>query len=126
MEAYKPWILFTLAVLLDTLGTVLFKHGTNHLPESSKTGWRAHWENILGALGRIEISLGVMVYIVEYIIWMGFLSTTPLSTAYPMSSITIVLILMASSLFLGEKVGKNRWIGALLIISGMFLVGGEV
>lgn len=126
MVAYKPWILFTLAVLLDTLGTVLFKHGTNHLPESKKSGWHAHWENISGALGRIEITLGLMVYIVEYIIWMGFLSTTPLSTAYPMSSITIVLILMASSLFLGEKVGKYRWLGAVLIIGGMFLVGGEV
>ena len=122
---YKPWILFISAVSLDTLGTVLFKHGTNKLLESEKHGWRGHVENILGALKRKEISLGVLVYIVEYIIWIGFLSTMPLSTAYPLSSVTIVLILLASNLFLGEKIGRNRCLGAVLIISGMFLVGSK-
>ena len=120
----KPWILFATAVLLDTLGTVLFKHGSNKLAESTQLGWRGHVENILGALKRKEITLGVVVYILEYIVWIGFLSTTPLSAAYPLSSVTIVLILLASWLFLGEKIGKNRWLGALFIISGMFLVGG--
>lgn len=122
----KPWILFVTAVSLDTLGTVLFKHGSNQLPESKKIGWRGHVDNILGALKRKEITLGVLVYIVEYIIWIGFLSTMPLSTAYPLSSVTIVLILLASWLFLGEKIGKNRWLGAFLIIGGMFLVGGQL
>lgn len=123
---YKPWILFICAVTLDTLGTVLFKHGTNKLLESKQHGWRGHVENILGALKRKEISLGVLVYIIEYIIWIGFLSTMPLSTAYPLSSVTIVLILLASKLFLGEKIGRNRCLGAALIISGMFLVGSKV
>ncbi len=121
----KPWILFVVAVSLDTFGTVLFKHGSNQLPESKQVGWRGHIENILGALKRKEIALGVLVYIVEYIIWISFLSTMPLSAAYPLSSVTIVMILLASWLFLGEKIGKNRWLGAVLIISGMFLVGGK-
>ena len=121
----KPWILFVVAVSLDTFGTVLFKHGSNQLPESKQVGWRGHIENILGALQRKEIALGVLVYIVEYIIWISFLSTMPLSAAYPLSSVTIVMILLASWLFLGEKIGKNRWLGAVLIISGMFLVGGK-
>ncbi len=122
----KPWILFVMAVSLETLGTVLFKHGTNKLPESVHRGWQGHLSNIINALKRKEIALGVFVYIIEYIIWIGFLSTMPLSAAYPLSSITIVLILLASSLFLGEKVGKHRWLGAALIIGGLFLIGGEV
>lgn len=123
---YKSWFLFIAAVSLDTLGTVLFKYGSNKLTESTRPGWEGHLENILGSLKRKEIALGVLVYIIEYIIWIGFLSTMPLSKAYPLSSVTIVLILLASSIFLGEKVGKNRWLGALLIIGGLFLVGGEV
>lgn len=124
IETLKPWILFTAAVSLDTLATVLFKHGSNKRVESSKLGWRGHIDNILGALKRIEITLGVLIYIVEYIVWIGFISTMPLSTAYPLSSVTIVLILLASWLLLGEKIGKNRLLGAALIISGMLLVGG--
>lgn len=123
--AYKPWLLFIVAVLLDTLGTTLFKHGTNQLIDSTKMGWQGHLDNILGALKRKEITAGVVVYIIEYIVWIGFLSTTPLSIAYPLSSITIVLILLASRFFIGEKVGKNRWLGGLLIITGMCLVGGQ-
>ena len=125
MTMYKPWLLFVVAVLLDTLGTTLFKHGTNQLKESTKSGWQGHFDNIMAALKRKEITAGVIIYIVEYIVWIGFLSTTPLSVAYPLSSVTIVLILLASSLFLGEKVGKNRWLGGLLIIAGMCLVGGQ-
>ncbi len=122
---YKPWLLFIAAVLLDTLGTTLFKHGTNQLTESTKAGWYGHFDNILAALKRKEITAGVIVYIVEYIVWIGFLSTTPLSIAYPLSSVTIVLILLASTFFLGEKVSKNRWLGGLLIITGMCLVGAQ-
>lgn len=125
MTIYKPWLLFIAAVLLDTLGTTLFKHGTNQLTASTKTGCQGHLDNIIAALKRKEITIGVIVYIVEYIVWIGFLSTTPLSIAYPLSSITIVLILLASTFFLGEKVGKNRWLGGLLIIAGMCLAGGQ-
>ena len=125
LTIYKPWLLFIVAVLLDTLGTTLFKHGTNQLKPSNKAGWHGHFDNILAALKRKEITAGVTVYIVEYIVWIGFLSTTPLSIAYPLSSVTIVLILLASTFFLGEKVSKNRWLGGLLIITGMCLVGGQ-
>lgn len=122
---YKPWFLFVVAVLLDTLGTTLFKYGTNQLIESTRSGWRGHIDNILAALKRKEIVGGVLVYIIEYVIWIGVLSTMPLSIAFPLSSVTIVLILLSSVFFLGEKVGKNRWLGGLLIITGMCLLGGQ-
>lgn len=123
---YKSLLLFTLAVSLDTFAAVLFKHGSNQLPESNKLGWQGHLENVLGAIKRKEITLGVLIYIVEYIVWIGFLSTMPLSMAYPLSSVTVVMILLASKLCLGEQVGKYRWLGAALIIGGMFLVGSEI
>ena len=125
METLKPWVLLTIAVLLDTLGTVLFKHGSNQAAVEHQHGWRGHVENIIGAIKRKEISLGVLVYIAEYIVWLAFLSTTALSVAYPLSSVNNILILVASAIFLGEKVGKRRWFGAVLIICGIFLVGGE-
>lgn len=125
MTMYKPWLLFIVAVLLDTLGTTLFKHGTNQLKESTKAGWQGHFDNILAALKRKEITAGIIIYTIEYVVWIGFISTTPLSIAYPLSSVTIVLILLASTFFLGERVSKNRWLGGMLIIAGMCLVGGQ-
>ena len=113
-------------MLLDTLGSVLFKHGTNQLPEPAHSGWRGHIEAIFGALKRKEIAFGVLVYIVEAIVWLGFLSTTALSIASPLGSVNNILVLIASALFLKETVGKRRWLGALLIVIGIFLVGSEM
>lgn len=125
MQTLKPWLLLTFSVLLDSTGSVLFKHGTNQLTVTSKPGWRGHLDSIVGALKRKEIALGVLVYSAEYIVWLAFLSTMALSIAYPLSSLNVILILVASAVFLGEKVGMRRWLGAALIIGGIFLVGGE-
>ncbi|MEO8419039.1 MAG: EamA family transporter [Methylophilaceae bacterium] len=125
MQTLKPWLLLTFSVLLDSAGTVLFKHGTNQLAVTSKTGWRGHLDSVVSALKRREIALGVLLYIAEYLVWLAFLSTTLLSIAFPLSSLNVILILVASAIFLGEKVGMRRWLGAALIIGGIFLVGGE-
>ncbi len=125
MQTLKPWLLLTFSVLLDSAGTVLFKHGTNQLTATSKTGWRGHLDSVVSALKRREIALGVLLYIAEYIVWLAFLSTTLLSIAFPLSSLNVILIMVASTIFLGEKVGMRRWLGAALIIGGIFLVGGE-
>lgn len=125
MQTLKPWLLLIISVLLDSTGTVLFKYGTNQLAATSKPGWRGHLDSVVSALKRREIALGVLVYIAEYIVWLAFLSTTMLSIAFPLSSLNVILILVASALFLGEKVGMRRWLGAALIIGGIFLAGGE-
>lgn len=119
----KAWVLFVVAVLLDTLGTTLFKMGANNIEESLKDGWLAHWENILQTLKRKEILWGLLVYVIEFILWVSFLSTVDLSKAFPMSSITIVLILLVSRIYLQEDVNHKRWFGAALIIAGMTLLG---
>lgn len=121
--------LFGAAVVLDTLGTTLFKLGAR--PASSPTPvnglliavlpsqWTLpHW------CPRWQILLGLAVYALEYVLWLTYLSHSPLSQAFPMYSLTIVLILLVSKLFLNESVGLNRWCGAMLIIAGVWLCGG--
>ena len=58
------------------------------------------------------------------LVWLTALSRFEISFAAPvMSSLYFVFLLAASALFLGESVGPNRWIGTLLIVAGMLLVG---
>ena len=58
------------------------------------------------------------------LVWLTALSRFEISLAAPIiSSLYFVFLLAASALVLGEAVGTNRWIGTLLIIAGMFLVG---
>ncbi len=121
----KTYMLFMRAVLLDTLGNILFKVGANKIEDSVKAGWLGHWENVLLTVRRKEILLGLIVYVFEYIIWISFLSTAQLSKAFPMYSLTIVLILLVSYFYLNEQVSKKRWFGAVLILVGVTLLGSN-
>ena len=124
MNTIKPWILLVIALFLDTAGATLFKHGMNQLPQNEASGWRGHWWMIAHALRRKEIALGVTVYVFESIAWLGVLSYTALSVAFPLFSANNILILLTSYFFLGERVGRARWLGSALIVMGIFLVGG--
>jgi drug/metabolite transporter (DMT)-like permease len=58
------------------------------------------------------------------LVWLTALSRFEISFAAPvMASLYFAFLLAASALVLGESVGPNRWIGTLLIVAGMFLVG---
>jgi drug/metabolite transporter (DMT)-like permease len=118
--------LFATAVLLDTLGTTLFKLGANRsalLRTTPAVGF--DWHTVRSFFIHWQIPLGLAVYVVEYVIWIAYLSSSSLSRAFPMYSITIVLILIVSRFFLKEQIGKNRWLGAALIVAGVLMLGGN-
>jgi drug/metabolite transporter (DMT)-like permease len=122
----KSFMLFAVAIALEVVATVLFKKGTNRLANSMRQGWLSHLDNILNALKTKEIALGVFLYAIEYVFWIAFLASVDISKAFPLSSVQIVLILLASRLMLKERVNAYRWLGATLIVVGIYLVGGNI
>lgn len=119
----EPWLLLVSAILLDTLGSVLFKHGVNRLPDVRREGWRGCMEVLVGALGRKEIILGLAVYVLESVAWIATLSYLPLGLAFSLFSLNNVTILLASRLLLDERISRRRWLGVCIIIVGIVLVG---
>ena len=111
------------AITLEVVATVLFKKGTSRLANSLRKGWLSHLDNIINALKTKEIALGIFLYIIEYVLWIAFLASVEISKAFPLSSIQIVLILLASKFILKERITQRRWIGGLLIMIGIYLVG---
>lgn len=114
--------LFVAAVLLDTLGTTLFKLGAMQPATTVATSPMAL---LRSCLTRWHVPAGLLVYVVEYVIWITYLSASSLSQAFPMYSITIVLIMLVSRLALNEQIGMKRWLGALLIVAGVGLLGSN-
>ena len=125
IESLKPWLLLVTAICLDSLGSVLFKHGVNQLPEATRPGWRGHLDTVTGALGRKEIALGLAVYVLESITWLATLSYLDLGLAFALFSANNILILAASRVFLGETISRRRWLGVAIIILGILLVGHD-
>lgn len=65
---------------------------------------------------------GFILYLGSSLFWLMVLSRVPLSFAYPFTSISYVLILFFSSMLFGEKIVPIRWLGATVIILGLYLV----
>jgi drug/metabolite transporter (DMT)-like permease len=122
----KSLMLFVSAITLEVMATVLFKKGTSRLANSLRKGWLSHFDNIMNALRTKEIALGIFLYAIEYVLWIAFLAAIDISKAFPLSSVQIVLILLASRIILKEHINQYRWLGATLIIAGIYFVGGNI
>ncbi len=123
---FKSLMLFMSAITLEVVATVLFKKGTGRLANSIRKGWLSHLDNIINALRTKEIALGIFLYAIEYVLWIAFLASVDISKAFPLSSVQIVLILLASRFILKEQINQYRWLGATFIVLGIYLVGGNI
>jgi undecaprenyl phosphate-alpha-L-ara4N flippase subunit ArnE len=120
----KSVSLFCISMVFYTLGNILFKKGMNSFLTSSHTGWRGHWAGVKQVLTSKLIMLGLVIFVLEAIVWLAFLSITPLNIAAPLSSANNIFILLASAWFLKERISRKRWLGVALIITGILFVGG--
>jgi drug/metabolite transporter (DMT)-like permease len=71
------------------------------------------------------ISFGIMILIVEKVIYSEALLFLDVGAAYAISSLNLISITFMSRYLLREKVTKMRWIGVFLIFIGAGLVAAR-
>ena len=111
------------SIVLATAGQVTLKAGMNRV---GRIGGIDAGE-ILPLLGRMlttwQVPVGLSLFGLSAVFWLVTLSRVPLSTAYPVVSLSYVLILGFGYLVLHERPHPLVWVGALLIMSGIALIG---
>jgi len=121
---YGIHVLLLLVVAAMTCANqLLLKAGVSQGPPISVS-----FEGLLVLIRRIFttplILAGYVLGGLTNLFWLTALSRFEISFAAPVvTSLYFVFLLAASALVLGESVGSNRWLGTLLIVAGMFLVG---
>lgn len=101
-----------IGVLLVVISTVVEGFGQICLKKSSMDlQRRALW-----------IGLGVAVLIVEVLLYSGALRFLAVSTAFPITSLSFVMVALLSRWLLGEEVAGGRWLGVGLILIGTSLI----
>lgn len=68
------------------------------------------------------VILGLIFYALSAVLWLIILSRKDLSFAYPLVSLGYVLVLFLSAVIFKEHVGFMRWIGAVVIMLGIFII----
>lgn len=105
------------SVLLGATGQVLMKWGVSAvLPPGSAlwtwTGFKAYW----------PVIAGIGSYGLSSIFWLLALKRFPLSTAYPMVSLSYILVMVLSFFLFQETLSVQKWCGAVLISAGVLVI----
>lgn len=117
----KIFALIVLNDLGDTLAQLIMKKGLVRTGISSVT-----LANIADFAARNASSflvwLGVLVYILNFFIWIVILYKIDLSVAMPVGSFCYIFVPITAMFFLHENVGFLRWAGIVLIVLGIHFV----
>ena len=75
-----------------------------------------------GALGIRWLWLGVALMVVSFLALLAMLSVENVSFVIPLTALSYVIGALGGTFFLGERVDPQRWIGVLLVCTGVALV----
>ncbi len=115
----NPVVFLLAAVCLGTLGQFLMKSGMNQVGGIDRLTLAA----LVRTFSNPFVFFGFASYGVSSVCYLMALSKLDLSAAYPMVGVGYVLVMLVSWLVLRESVSPLRWLGTLLIVAGVWLVG---
>jgi multidrug transporter EmrE-like cation transporter len=108
------------AVAFSAAGQLFLKSGAHHLAGLGGV------EFLLAAIRDIRTLSGLAAWIASTLCWLYVLRVTPLSRAYLLSSLTYVLIPVASVYLFGDQIRRLHAVGMVLILAGVAcLIAGD-
>ena len=124
MKDIYAWAAIGLIVLTSSTGDVLLSHSMKRVGDVGEL-WKRR--GVLAVLGRVlrtpTFALGLMAMGIAFYSLLFGLSWGNLSLVVPASaSLTFVANAVAARIFLHERVGRRRWIAAVLVAGGVVLM----
>jgi drug/metabolite transporter (DMT)-like permease len=77
------------------------------------------------ALGSGWLWMAITCYIGAFLAWMTILRKSRLSAAFANSAVIFILVMLASWLIFGERIGGIQLLGAGIIMAGILLIGSD-
>ena len=109
----KTVVLILGAVAFSAMGQLFLKSGARQLDGLGRL------EFLLAAARDMRVLSGLAAWAASTLCWLYVLRVAPLSRAYGLTSLTYVLIPLASVYVFGEQVRRLHAVGTVLIIMGV-------
>jgi drug/metabolite transporter (DMT)-like permease len=124
MRELYAWAAVALIILASTTGDVLLSYSMKRVGDVGELWKRSGTLSVIGRiLATPTFALGLMAMGVAFYSLLFGLSWGNLSLVVPASaSLTFVANAVAARIFLHERVGRRRWIAALLVAGGVVLM----
>ena len=119
-ELTRPHAMLALAILFAVISQLLFKSGVGSIGQVTLTRNTLPAE-IWKLATSPQIVVGMALYSVGFLAWLGAMSRFGLSYVYPFTSMNYVLVLLFSWIVFNEPLSPIRWLGVAVIISGIFI-----
>jgi drug/metabolite transporter (DMT)-like permease len=107
------------SIFLSASGQLALKHGTKGVGPVAAGDLAGRLPEILG---NPFILLGFALYGLGAVLWVSAISELDLSFAYPLVSLSFVLVVAASVLLFKEQPRANHLIGCAVIIIGIWIL----
>ncbi len=108
------WLLLLLVSALTCAGQLCQKQAARH--------WHPQLTIIRNILMLRWMLTAVFLLVLAMVLWLRLLQYLPLSVAYPMLSLNLVLVTFSARIFFAETTSLRHWIGIFCVISGIFLI----
>ncbi len=107
------YILIVLFLIIATLLQILFKGIA--LSPSGKSYLALAFDPML--------YVGGCLFGLQAVVWLAVLRRMPLSTAYPITSLTVITLLISAVVVYGETITTGNLIGSIVIMAGIAVIG---
>ena len=119
-----PLVMIFVNVILGSIGQISLRYGASRLGNlHSEQGIIGSLAGALRGMFTPYVFFGLALYALSAVIWIFVLNQVKLSFAYPMISLSYVLVVVFSALLLHEKVSMVTIAGLVLISVGVSLIG---
>jgi drug/metabolite transporter (DMT)-like permease len=115
----RKYLVLAAMVVLGSLGDVLLKRGMSELGPIPLHDWL----HAVTALFNPWVAAGVVLLIGFFAAYSSALSWADLTYVMPATSLGYVFIALLSIFLLRENVSLTRWLGIILISSGVAVIG---
>ncbi len=110
----KTWAigLVFMATLITSTAQILYKMGADRLSL-----------DVFSVLTNVPLFLGILLYLVAATVLLLALKHGELSVLYPIVATSYIWVSLLSSRFFGEVINIYKWIGIIIIVIGVVLIG---
>jgi multidrug transporter EmrE-like cation transporter len=127
-QAPRPAGLVSIVLLLVSLGFAIagqltLKSAMTQIGRIGSAEVQAAGQTVSRAIREPRLWAGLALFGISSIFWLVVLSRVPLSVAYPFVGVSYIIIVLLSRYVLHEQVPLMRWLGVVIVATGIAIIG---
>ncbi len=111
-----------ISIFFAAMGQIVMKSGMSQVGEIGSVGQFFNLGTLFHIFTNPRVLIGIFLYAMALVLWLGALSTLNVSFMYPLMSLAYVVTAIAAFIFLKENITLLHWVGIFLVMGGCFLI----